>query len=248
MSTKVVAGLVVASCTLAAAMPGCSGNDDPYKPTPAWSGRKASVPPVPALPTLPGKQGDAYPVALAIHHLNSVLHGPEVTAKEITLIGYIVDMNTSRAPVCAIHKTGKADPEDCKWSDGKPIQIPTIWIADDKNATEKSPRIRVMGFASNYANLFDANEKYSKLKEPPAEKDQYKDELWAVPPPFPLPNVGAKVKVTGKYGVNFQRASAGIEADPVNGIMTYTKIEYLEPPPTPFSFPQGESKGETKKK
>ncbi len=240
MSTKVAAfaGLVVASCTLAAMLPGCSSNEDPYKPAPAWSGRKASLPPVPALPTLPSKQGDAYPIALAIHHLNSVLHNPEVTAKEITLVGYIVDMNTSRAPKCAIHKTGKADPEDCKWSDGKPIQIPTIWISDDKNPDSKAPRIRVMGWASNYANIFDANEKYAKLKEKPAEKDEYKDELWAVPPPFPLPNVGAKIRVTGKYGVNFQRASAGIEADPLNGIMTYSKIEYLEPPPDPFSFPQ----------
>ena len=236
------AGLVVASCTLAAMLPGCNSNEDPYKPTPAWSGRKASLPPVPALPTLPSKQGDAYPVALAIHHLNSVLHNPEVTAKEITLVGYIVDMNTSRAPKCAIHKTGKADPEDCKWSDGKPIQIPTIWISDDKNPDSKAPRIRVMGWASNYANIFDANEKYAHLKEPPAEKDEYKDELWAVPPPFPLPNVGAKIKVTGKYGVNFQRASAGIEADPQVGIMTYSKIEYLEPPPEPFSFPQLKAK------
>jgi hypothetical protein len=239
MSTKVaaVAGLVVAS-SLAAALPGCSSNEDPYKPAPAWSGRKASLPAVPSLPTLPSKQGDAYPVALAIHHLNSVLHGAEVTAKEITLVGYIVDMNTSRAPTCAIHKTGKGDPEDCKWSDGKPIQIPTIWISDDKNPDSKAPRIRVMGWASNYANVFDANEKYGKLKEPPAEKDQYKDELWAKPAPFPLPNVGAKIKVTGKYGVNFAGASAGIESDPVNGIMNYSKIEYLEPPPTPFSFPQ----------
>ena len=48
--------------------------------------------------------------------------------------------------------------------------------------------------------------------------------------------------MTGKYGVNFQRASAGIESDPQNGIMTYTKIEYVEPPPTPFAFPQLDTK------
>ncbi len=183
---KVVPLLLVASTGFALAL-GCSGNDDPYKPTPAWSGKKANIPPVPALPALPSKQGDAFPIALAIHHLNSVLHNPEVTAKEITLIGYIVDSNIPRAPVCAIHKTGKGDPEDCKWSDGKPIQIPTLWISDDKNPDGKGPRIRVMGFASNYANLFDANEKYKSLKEPPAEKDQYKDELWAVPLPSPSP-------------------------------------------------------------
>jgi len=232
--------LIAASAGSLSLTPGCSGNDDPYKPTPAWSGRKANVPSVPSLPNNPIKQGDGFTVFGAIHHLNSSLHNPEVTAKEITIVGYIVDMNTSRAPTCAIHKTGKGDPEDCKWSTGKPIEIPTIWIADGPK--DEKPRIRIMGWASNYANIFDANEKYSKLKEAPAEKDQWKDELWAVAPPFPLPNVGAKIKVTGKYGVNFQRASAGIEADPANGIMTYTKIEYLEPPPTPFSFPQGDDK------
>jgi len=218
----------------------CSGNEDPYKPTPAWSGKKANLPPVPQLPNTPIKQGDAYTVYGAIHQLKSMLHYPEVTSKDISIVGYIVDMNTSRAPLCALHKTGKKDPDDCKWSDGKAIQIPTIWIADGKN--DEKPRIRVMGWASNYANVFDAIDKYKNLKEPPAEKDQWKDELWAVPAPFPLPNVGAKIKVTGKYGVNFGRASAGIEADPDNGIMTYSKIEYLEPPPNPLTFPQLDNK------
>jgi hypothetical protein len=171
--------------------------------------------------------------------LNSTLHNPEVTAKEISIVGYIVDMNTSRAPLCALHKTGKGDADDCKWTGGKPIEIPTIWIGDTK---DDKIRIRVMGWASNYANLFDAHNKYKDLKEAPAEKDQWKDELWAVAPPFPLPNVGAKIKVTGKYGINFQQASAGIESDPSNGIIKYTKIDYLEPPPTPFSFPQLDDK------
>lgn len=241
---KKVALLLVPSAAIAAlvvaASSGCNGNADPYKPVPAWSGRKANVPSVPTLPTIQIKDGDAYTVKGAIHQLNSVLHNPEVTSKEITIVGYIVDMNTSRAPKCALHKTGKADPEDCKWGDGKPIQIPTIWIADGKS--DEKPRIRVMGWASNYANIFDANDKYKHLKEKPAEKDEWKDELWAVAPPFPLPNVGAKIKVTGKYGVNFGRSSAGLESDPENGIMTYTKIEYVEPPPDPFSFPQLDKK------
>ena len=118
-----------------------------------------------------------------------------------------------------------------------------------KLAFQDEPRIRVMGFAGNYANLFDANEKYKSLKEPPAEKDAVKDELWGIEIPFPLPGVGAKLKVTGKYGVNFAKSSTGIEADPMNGIMTYQvggKWEYVDPPPpwddkNPF-FPQGASK------
>jgi hypothetical protein len=92
-----------------------------------------------------------------------------------------------------------------------------------------------MGWASNFANVFEAMEKYKNLKEPP--KELYKDELWAVDVPFPLPAVGAKVKITGKYGVNFAKSSTGIAADPLNGIMTYGKVDYLEPSTEPAAFP-----------
>ncbi|HSQ64769.1 MAG TPA: hypothetical protein VLM85_16205 [Polyangiaceae bacterium] len=245
MTSKAVLSLaLVASSGLVALMPGCNSNEDPYKPVPAWSGKKVSLPAPPALPTDPIKSGDAYTVYGAIHHLNSLYHNAEVTSKDITIVGYIVDSNIPRAPACAVHKTGKKDPDDCKWSDGKDLQIPTIWISDSKT-DEKAPRIRVMGFADNYANLFDANEKYQHLKDPPGEKDVVKDELWGVDIPFPLPGVGAKLKVTGRYGVNFAKSSTGIEADPMHGIMTYQaggKWEYVEPPPpwddkNPF-FPQ----------
>ena len=234
--------LLVASSGVVSLLPGCSGNDDPYKPVPAWSGRKANMPAVPSLPSNPKKVGDSYTVFGASHDLLSALHGPEVTAKDITIVGYIVDMNVARAPSCAVHKTGKADPEDCKWSDGKPIQIPTIWIGDNKGDTA-GKMIRVLGWASNFANIYDAIDKYKNLKEAPAEKDEYKDELWAKPAPFPMPNIGAKVKVTCKFGVNFQGASAGIESDPANGICNYTKIEYLEPPPDPLKFTDDQLKG-----
>ncbi len=236
--------VLVASTGSIALAPGCSSNEDPYKPVPAWSGRKVSLPAPPALRTDPIKNGDAYTVYGAIHHLNSLYHNAEVTQKDITIVGYIVDSNIPRAPVCAVHKTGKKDPDDCKWSDGKDIQIPTIWLADNKG-DDKGPRIRVMGFAGNYANLFDANEKYKSLKDAPPEKDAVKDELWGVVIPFPLPGVGAKLKVTGRYGVNFAKSSTGIEADPEKGIMTYQvggKWEYVDPPApwddkNPF-FPQ----------
>ena len=90
---------------------GCGNADEPYKATPAWSGKKASMPPVPQLPTNPIKSGDAYTVFGARHHLQSRIHDKEVTSKDISIVGYIVQENVTDAPECAVHKAGKADPE-----------------------------------------------------------------------------------------------------------------------------------------
>jgi hypothetical protein len=134
------------------------------------------------------------------------------------------------APVCAIHKTGKADPEGCT------TEIPTLVLADAKGDKSAQWKIRVMGFSSNFANIFEAYGKYKTLKEAPVEDKVYKDVLWAVDFPWPMPSVGAKVKITGKYGVNFQKASSGIESDPRQGIMTFQKMETLEEGPDKFVF------------
>jgi hypothetical protein len=216
----------------------CDDDSEKYKATPAYSGAKVSLPPVPQLPTNPIRVGDSYSVYGAIHQLNSRYHAAEVTAKDISVTGYIVDSNISTAPPCAVHKTGKKDPDDCK------SDIPTFAISDVKG--DKTKTIRVMGWASNFANVFDAMEKYKDLKEPPkppptpdmAGKPGFlvQDELWAVSIPYPLPAVGAKVKVTGRYGVIFSKASSGLKSDPTNGIITYTTIETMEPPTEPAAF------------
>jgi hypothetical protein len=207
---------------------GCSsGSDDPYKPAPAWSGRKASLPAVPQLPNTPIKAGDAYTVFGAIHHLNSRIHSLDVTAKDVTIQGYIVQSNIPEAPKCAIHKVGKKDPDDCK------AEIPSFWIADNKDDT-KGQTIRVLGWAKNFASVFEAMEKYKNLKEPP--KELYKDEVWMIDVPFPLPSVGAKVKVTGKYGYTFSKSSTGLVSDPKNGVMTFGSYTVLEPAPENAAF------------
>lgn len=231
---KAFALLLLGVTTGLALVPGCGNNEDAYKPLPAYSGKKANLPAVPTLPSTPIKQGDAFTVYGAVHHLNSSIHGAEVTSKDISIVGWIVDSNMATVDKCAIHPTGKKDPEGCI------TPIPSFSLADTKEGKSdaKLPKIRVLGWASNFANVFDALDKYKNLKEPPTEKQVVTDELWAVPIPFPLPAVGAKVKVTGKYGVNFGKSSAGIESDPMNGIMTYDKIEVLEPAPEPASFPQ----------
>jgi hypothetical protein len=208
---------------------GCGGsNDEPYKAQPAYSGRKANMPAVPTLPNNPIKSGDGYTVYGAIHHLKSRIHSTDVTAKEIAIVGYIVDSNIPTAPACAVHPTGKKDPDNCT-----NIDIPSFWIADSKGET-KGQKIRVLGWAKNFASVYEAMQKYKNLKDPP--KELYKDDVWAVDVPFPLPSVGAKVKVTGKYGFTFSKASTGLVSDPQNGVLTYTKLEVMEPAPEPAAF------------
>jgi hypothetical protein len=217
---------------------GCSsGVDDPYKATPAWSGPKPSLPAPPTLSPTPIKQGEAYTIYGASHHLRSQYHDKDVTKASISIVGYIVEENISTAPGCALHKTGKKDPDDCPGAGQPPIEIPSFWIADEKGAGKDKQRIRVLGWAKNYATVFDAMEKYKNMKEvkDPA-KDLIKDDAWGVDVPFPLPAVGAKVRVTGKYGYVSSKASTGIVSDPVNGVLTYEKLEVLEPAPERVTF------------
>jgi len=215
----------------------CGSADEPYKPAPAWSGRAPNLPTPPAINQASVKVGDAYTVAGASHHLRSRMHSAEVTKSSVTITGYIVEENFTSAPSCAIHKVGKKDPDDCPPAGSPPIEIPSFYIADTSGAGKDAARIRVLGFAKNVATVYEAMEKYKNLKEvkDPA-KDLYKDDTWSVDVPFPLPAVGAKVKITGKYGFSFAKSSTGMVSDPVNGVLTYEKIEYVEPAPAKAAF------------
>jgi hypothetical protein len=220
--------------------PGCGPTDEPYKPQPAFSGRKANLPAVPSLPNKPIKVGDAYTVYGAMHHLRSRVHNPDVNAKDLNITGYIVKTNLPEAPACAVHKTGKGDKDDCK------APIPAFWISDEKG--DEKNAIKVMGWASNFAQIFDAVEKYSKPPSKNAKDNELvKDEFWAVDIPNPIPNVGAKVTVSGNFAVSFTKSTSGVETDPTHGIMTYAKLNYLEPPPEPGTLP-GMKQGGGKKK
>jgi hypothetical protein len=211
---------------LAAPVAGCGQSDEPYKPMPAFSGRKATLPPVPTLPNKPIKVGDVYTVFGATHHLRSRVHNPEVNGKDITIAGYIVKTNLPDAPPCAVHKTGKGDKEDCK------SPVPAFWIADDKGDDKNA--IKVMGWASNFSQIYDAIAKTGKNYK---KGETPKDEFWAVDIPDPIPNVDAKVQVTGNFAVSFTKATSGVETDPQHGIVTYAKLSYVEPPPQPGILP-----------
>ena len=226
-----------ASCTLGlaavlGAAVGCGGGDDnPYKPQPAWSGKAASLPAPPSLASTPIKQGDAFTVYGAVHQLRSLMHSKDVTGPPaISIVGYIVDSNIPRAPDCAVHKTGKADPEGCS------PEVPSFWIADNKDDTTGT-KIRVVGWARNFAVVYDAMKAYNKIKpgEQPTDKQVVTDDMLNVPVPFPLPSVGAQVKITGAY--NFAKTVVSdMVSEPTGGVMALQKLETLQPAPAPAKF------------
>jgi hypothetical protein len=217
-----------ASCTLvvgvAAFTSGCNSNVEPYKPAPSWTGAKPSLPAAPQV-NVTIKSGDAYTIAGASHQLRSRLHEKDVRGKEITITGYIVKSNITDAPECAIHKTGVKDPDGCT------SEIPSFWIADTPDG--KNGSIRVLGWATNFANVYDAMVKYKGLKEAP--KELVKDKMLNNDIPYPLPAVGAQVKVTGVYSFAYS-TSTGLVTDPVNGTLTFKKIEYVKPASEPATF------------
>jgi len=206
----------------------CEGDDNPYKAQPAWSGNRANLPAPPALPTTPIKTGDAYTVYGAIHQLRSLIHNKDVTANPISIAGYIVDSNIPRAPDCAVHKTGKADPENCT------PEVPSFWIADEKG-NAKGSKIRVVGWARNFAVIYDAMKAYQRVKPGDQPKEPVNDDILNVAVPYPLPSVGAKVKVTGAYSVA-KTVVADMVSEPSGGVMALQKMDSLEPAPQAAAF------------
>ena len=207
---------------------GCEGDDNPYKHQPAWSGRATSLPPPPSPPSTPIKQGDAYTVYGAIHQLRSLIHNKDVTAQPISITGYIVDSNIPRAPDCAVHKTGKKDPDNCN------PEVPSFWIADDQG-NNKGPRIRVVGWARNFAVVYDAMVAYKKVKAGAPPTEPVTDVLLHVAVPFPLPAVGAKVKITGAYNVA-KTVVSDMVSEPMGGVVVLQKMDVIEPSPEPAKF------------
>ena len=196
----------------------CGGDEVKYEPRPAYNGPKASLPAVPNVAKKPVKNGDAYTVWGASYSLRSRVHRKDVAGKKITLVGYITKTNLPDAPECAVHKGGKADPENCK------PPIPAFWIGDTKDAPI-GESIKVMGWASNFAQIYDAIKEFDTGKE----DAEYNDTFWGVKIPNPLPMAGAKVSVTGTYSTTFTQSSTGAEADPFMGLLAMQEMKVLEP-------------------
>lgn len=221
--------LVTVPVALLAFTPACGNKHSEYKPKPAYSGKAVTLPPVPTLPKKEKKQGDAYTVWGAVHDLRSRVHRSKIMDKEITVVGYIIQTNMDSAPKCAVHKGGVKDGKECETT---PPPYPEFWIADEKTATTKEA-IQVMGWASNYAKIYDAITKYKT----PNNKDAAKDDTLGIDMPNPLPAKDAKVKVTGKYSTNFSKGTSGAAANPLTGIIDFKKMETVEPAPNPATLP-----------
>lgn len=224
--------LFLASGLTAVAAWGCGDAGEPYQPRVAPAGVKATLPSVPSVQKQPVKDGEAFTVWGASYYLRSRVHHDEVAGRDLKITGYITATNLAEAPKCAIHKTGKEDPADCQ------APIPTFWLADTKDAAPKDS-IKVLGWASNFAQLFDAVNDYRKRRVSKSKKEPepLMDAFWGVKLPYPLPGPGAKVTVTGNYSTAFTRATSGTESDPIMGVLTYDEITYQEEPTALATLP-----------
>jgi hypothetical protein len=224
LPVRLIAGVLTVPLVLGASLTGCGDEGEPYQPLVPPAGVKANLPAVPSVPKLPIKDGEAYTVWGASYYLRSRVHHNDVAGRDIKLTGYIVATNLHEAPKCAIHATGKEDPEGCE------APIPTFWLADSKDG-KKEDSVRVLGWASNFAQLYDAVNAYRKRRTSrKKDPEPLQDNFWGVKIPFPLPGPGAKVTVTGNYSTAFTRATSGTVADPFMGVLTYDDIQYLEEP------------------
>ncbi len=222
MMTSRITVIALSTAALSLALSGCGREEPTYQPVEAVSGITVNLPPVPTVPDKPIKDGESYTVWGASYHMRNRVHEKEVVDQKLSIVGYITKTNFDEAPECAVHETGKGDPDNCK------APVPAFWIADTKDAPE-GEWMKVMGFASNFANIYSAIEEFDKLKADEKPEEPILDNTWGVALPYPLPAQGAKVKVTGNYSTAFTLASSGVVADPIMGIMTYQSIDYLEP-------------------
>jgi hypothetical protein len=223
---------------------GCGPEEKPYQQEPAYSGaKKPSLPQVPTLPNKNKKEGDAYTVWGAIHDLHSVVHENDFRDTDIWLVGWIVKTNYDTlckdenarsegedhcVPKCAVHKAGKADPEGCK------PPVPAFWIAESKDEKDiEKNAIQVMGWASNFAQFYTGIEEVDKNEDEAKPEDVFFGHTM----PVPLPAVGGKVKVGGRYGVTYNKSTGGTASNPRTGIMTWEKQEWVDKPPTPATLP-----------
>jgi hypothetical protein len=159
-------------------------------------------------------------VSAAIDRL--IHHDPQVEGKSVRITGYVVRTNYGDAPACSLHAHDRGDDAGC------PLVMPKFAIAD--TPAEKTNTIDVMGWASNFAQVYSMIRALDAAPEGGAAAVEITDYYFGTPIPNPVPNVGAKVVVSGTYAVTFTRSPTGVIKDPAHGILTASRVEYLEPP------------------
>ncbi len=119
---------------------------EPYRPRAASTAPPPNLPVVPEIPNVTVKVGPDYTVTGAVRRLRGGHHAEDFST-EVSVVGVIVSSNLEAAPACALHRAGQRDPAHCV------TEIPSFTIADDAQAPA---RIRVLGWASNFASVFEA--------------------------------------------------------------------------------------------
>lgn len=198
-------------------------DDGRYEPAGSGTAPPAKLPALPAIPDAPLRRGDAFTVRGAIHAFRNPGELAALAAhpEEVVVEGVVVDENVSRAPRCAFHASGKRDPKGCA------PEIPTFWLADD--TTPNAPRLRVLGWASSFSQVFEArrlantNAKPGGIKPP----NLWRDERWGTNVPWPLPEKGQRLRIRGSYGRTFERAVGALVEDANNGVFSVEKIDHL---------------------
>jgi len=230
---------------------GC-GEKLKYKPEPAYSGAKASVPKPPTLPSpATFKVGSNWTVYGIQHQLNNPRHRPEVDGKAASIEGYVVQIYRPTEPAGkegCIFPTKKHPPTakeptpknvDCAplFQGPSKVEPPHFWIADSKDEKNPAKMIKVMGYASSFIQQFFARDFYKgKDAEKIAamkEEDRYLDNNYSsYITILGEPKMGSKVIVTGQFGAHYEEGQGGRATSPY-GIVDVTshkkgKIEYKE--------------------
>jgi hypothetical protein len=230
-STFAVLGLSM----LVASMSGC-GEKLKYKPEPAYSGPKASLPKPPAIPSpATFKEGSAWTIYGLQHQLANPRHRPEVDMKGATITGYVVDIYKPKEPEgkegCIYPQ--KKHPPTSKEPTPKGVACDTVkyepphfYIADSKDEKNPAKMVTVMGYASSYiqqAMAIDFYKKHPEVKiESSKEEDLYMDNNYSsYITILGEPKIGSKVTITGLFGTKYEEGQGGRRTVPY-GIIDIT--------------------------
>ena len=215
---------------------GC-GDKLKYKAEPAYSGPKASLPKVPALPSpATFKDGNNWTILGLQHQLANPRHRPEVEGKSLSISGYVVDIYRPKEPAGkegCIYPQKKHPPTSKEPTppgvacDTVKYEPPHFYIADSKDEKNPAKMVTVMGYASSYIQQQMARDWYKqhsniKLDGTAKEEDLYLDNNYSSQITIlGEPTVGSKVVVTGQFGSKYEEGQGGRRTVPF-GIIDVT--------------------------
>ncbi len=235
---------------------GC-GEKIKYKPEPAYSGPKASLPKVPQVPpTTSFKTGTNWTIYGLQHQLMSPKHRKSVDGVPAVVEGYVVGIYRPKEAAGkegCIYPQKKAAPTSKEPTpkgvlcDTVKYEPPHFFIADNKDEKNPAKMVTVMGYCSSYIQQYMARDQYEKknliekgdraktMEKITALKDEdkYQDNNYSSTITIlGEPKIGARVVVSGQFASRYQEGQGGTRVVPY-GIVDVTshkkgKIDYKE--------------------